>query len=358
MSRSIRRVVVPILALLAAGASSLAVVACGDDEQEARDAIDGAFTEPIESGNMSLELDFDVEGSEQLAEPVRVALTGPFQSNGPDKLPSFDFDVALSGAGTEAVPPVGLISTGDNVFIDLQGTAYELGEDIVAQQNQQLAQQSGEGQSLSALGIDPQEWVVDPTVEGDEEIAGVDTTHVTAAIDIPALVADLNEAVQQASELGGTPTAAPELTEEQQATLEESIQDPTFEVFTGKDDGKLRRLATALTFTVPEEEQAGAGGATGGTASFSLEFADVDAPQEIAAPPDPRPLADLAQQFGGLGGLLGTSPSLPGATPPAVPESGGAGADPQALEEYSQCIEQADPSDAAAIQECSQLVAP
>lgn len=358
MLPSLRTLLLTAIALLAAAGSSAVLAACGSSEEEARETIDSAFSEPIESANATINLDVEAEGSEELSEPVRIQVTGPFQNNGPDQIPSFDFDVSLTAPGAEAVPPFAIISTGDNVFVELQGTAYEVGEDVVAQQNQQLAAQSEESQSLAAFGIDPQSWVVEPAVEGDEDVAGVDSTHVSAAIDVPALIDDLNEAVAQAAELSGAPTTAAEIPEETQAQIEEAVEDPTFDVFAGNDDGKLRRLDTALTFTVPEEQQATSGGVTGGTVSFSMELADVDAPQEIAAPPNPRPLSDLATQLGGLGGLFG-APAVPGETGtlPTTPPSGGA-PDPQALEEFSQCIEQADPSDPAAVEECNQLIQP
>jgi hypothetical protein len=357
-----RTLLLTALTLLTAAGASLGMSACGSTEEDARETIDTAFSEPIESADVTVNVDVEAEGSEELSEPVRVQLTGPFQNNGPEQIPSFDFDVSLQAPGAEAVPPFGITSTGDNVFIELQGTAYELGEEIVAQQNQQLAQRSEESQDPAAFGIDPQDWVVEPTVEDDEEIAGVEATHVSAAVDIPALLDDLNEAIGQAAELSGAGAPAAELPEETQAQIEEAVENPTFDVFAGKDDGKLRRLDTALTFTIPEGEQVAAGGATGGTVSLSVELADVDGEQEIVAPPNPRPLSDLATQFGGLGGLFG-SPALPGATPELpggtgeVPPSGGA-PDPQALEEFSQCVNEADPSDPAALQRCNELIEP
>lgn len=364
MLLSLRTLLLTAVALLVAAA----LASCGSSEEEAREKIDSAFSEPIESANATVNLDIDGEGSEQFSEPVQIQVSGPYQNNGPDQIPSFDLDVALTAPGAEAVPPFGIISTGDNVFVELQGTAYEVGEDVVAQQNAQLAQQSEEAESPAAFGIDPQDWVVDPQVEGTEDVAGVESDHVSAAIDIPALLDDLNSAAAQAAELSGAPATATELDEETRAQIEEAVEDPTFEVFTGTDDGKLRRLDTTLAFNVPEEDQAAAGGLTNGSVSFSMELADVDAPQEIAAPPNPRPLSDLAAQFGGLGGLFG-APSLPGdtgtlpTTPPgsealpSAPPSGGA-PDAQALEEYTQCLQQADPTDPAAVQECNQLIEP
>jgi hypothetical protein len=303
MIRTQLRSTFPLLLALLATMLVGGVAACGDDDDEdAQAVIDRAFSEPIDSGDVSLSADLAFEGSEQLSEPFRVQVSGPFQSNGPEQIPSFDFDVALQGGGAE-VPPLGVISTGDNVFIEVQGTAYEVGEDVVAEQNRQLAQQPAEESGLGALGVDPREWIVDAQVEGDADVAGEPTTHVSAGVDVPALVGDLNAAAQQASEVGAGP--APELTEEQQAQIEEALEDPTFDVFAGEEDGRLRRLTTTLGFQVPETAQAGLGGATGGTLTFSMELANVDGDQEIEAPDDAQPLEDLAQQLGGLGGVLG-----------------------------------------------------
>jgi hypothetical protein len=312
-----RRPDITLMRLLALTAIVLTAVlaACGGVDEDAQEVIDRAFAEPIESADVSLSADLSFEGSEQLAEPIRVQVSGPFRSGGSEQIPSFDFDVALQGAGGQ-VPPIGLVSTGDNVFIEVQGVAYEVGEDVVAEQNRQLAKQSEDAPGLGALGVDPRDWIVDATVEDETDVAGEPTTHVSAAVDIPALVGDLNEAAQQATAIGAGP--APELTDEQVAQFEEAVEDPTFDLFASEEDGGLRRLATAVGFEVPQDSQAGLGGATGGTVSFSLEFANVDGDQQIAAPDDPQPLADLAQQLGGLGGILGEAPEG------AAPQGGGA----------------------------------
>ena len=306
-----RRHLTPLFALLAiAVASSLS--ACGGDDPDAQEVIDTAFSEPIESADVTLSADLAFEGSEELPEPIRAQVSGPFRSGGSEEIPSFDFDLALQGAGAE-LPPIGVISTGDNIFIELQGVPYEVGEDVVAEQNSQLSQESGQAPGLGTLGVDPRDWIVDAEAEEGTEVAGTPTTHVSASVDVPALVTDLNEAAQQATAVGAAP--APTLTEEEQAQLEEAVQDPTFDLFTGEDDGKVRRLVGALGFEVPEEGQDDLGGATSGTVSVSMELANVDGDQEIATPEDPQPLADLAQQLGGLGGILG-DPQAPGVQPP------------------------------------------
>lgn len=370
------------LALLAAAlialASVLALSACGgDDEETVQTTLDEAFTQPIGSADVALNVDLQLEGSEQFTEPIQVQLSGPFRSAEADQLPQFDWDLGLSGTGETQIPPIGLISTGDNFFVDVQGSAYEAGEDIVSQA---LAQQpEEEQQGLAALGIDPREWIVDGQDEGQEDVAGVTTNHVSGSVDVPRLLADLNEVAQSAeSPVAGQPT--PTLTEEQIAQVEEVVGDPTFDVFVGADDGILRRMTANMDFTVPEELQAQATGLTGGSLDLSIEFANVGGDQEITAPTDARPLSDLAEQFGGLvpggagqipglpapdGGGGGTAPSpdggqLPGGEQPGGGQAPGGASSPEAqqFQEYGECLQDADPQDQAALQECNELLAP
>jgi len=386
-----------LLLSLAALAAAIVLSACGGDDEDAQAVIDRALSEPIGSADVTVGLDFAAEGSAELSEPARAQLTGPYVSGTDDTLPSFDWDLSFTGGGAGLqVPPIGLISTGDNFFVEFQGQAYEVGEELVAQAIAQQQEQQGEGEGLAAFGIDPRDWVVDPQDEGAEDVAGVETTHVSSAIDLPGLLTDLNEVAQSA---GGTAPGAPAaaLTEEQIAQVEEVVEDPRFDVFVGTDDGILRRLTTAAGFTVPEEAQAQAGGTTGGSVTFSVEFADVGGEQEIVAPADPRPIDDLAQQLGGLlgGGALpgagsGSVPGLPspgagggqapGTAPPAGGQGPGAGGgqapgaggqtpgaggqappgspDPEAFQEYGECLQQADPQDQQALKQCNELLLP
>lgn len=342
------------LVLIAALLAALTIAACGEDE-DARQLIEEAFSQPIESADVTATADLRLEGAEELTEPVLVEVSGPFQTGGPDKLPSFDLDVALRAQDAE-VPPFGLISTGDNVFVEVAGTPYEVGERAIAAQNRALAGENEDATGLGALGVDPLSWIEEADVEGEEEVAGAPTTHVSARVNVGRVLADLNEAAQNAPELGAGP--APTLSEEELSQLEEAIEAPSFEVFVGEDDNTLRRLTTSLSFRLPEEDQADLGGVSGGTLAFTIEFANVGGDQQIEAPSDARPLTDLLQQLGGLGGVLGEQ----GAGPPAGPEgaggSGGLSPEAQAFQEYSRCLQQADPSDQQALAECDELLVP
>ena len=123
---------------------------------------------------------------------------------------------------------------------------------------------------------------------------------------------------------------------------------------------------------------AGGGALSSGSVSVSLEFADVGGDQEITAPEDPRPIADLLQQVAGLSGVLGEGgidlPGLPGggggggggvqpgAVPPPDSQPGGRGGgdapSAEAFRQYSDCLSQADVTDQAALAECNELLTP
>ncbi|HEV2075349.1 MAG TPA: hypothetical protein VGR10_03855 [Thermoleophilaceae bacterium] len=316
------RFALPLLMVLAALGTGL-LTACGEEE-DAQAIIEEAFRQPIESADVSLALDLELEGEEAPAEPIRVQVTGPYVSGGRERIPSLDLDVSLQGGGGQ-IPPFGLISTGDNVFVEVAGSAYEVGEQAVAEQNRLLEEQSGEEAGFAALGIEPREWIADAEVEGEEEVAGVTATHVSAGVDVPALLEDLGEAAERAQELGGEPV--PALTEEERAQLAEAIEDPRFDLFVD-DERRVRRLTAALSLRPPDDGSAPEG-FEGGVLSFEIELANLDEGQaeKIQPPPSPRPLSDLLQQLGGLGGDLEALP--PGAVPEgSVPGGGSSGSQP------------------------------
>ncbi len=380
-----RRPAALLLALTALLAVALLTSCGGSDEEDVQATLDRAFSEPIGSADMSLNVDLQLEGSEQFSEPIRLQVTGPYRSGTEDALPSFDWDVGVSGGGASIgqIPPVGLISTGDNAFVELQGQAYEVGEDVVSQALEQQQAQEGE-EGLAALGVDPREWIVDGQNDGDEEVAGVETTHVSGSVDVPRMLADINAAVQRTGDTAGQ--QAPALTEEQISQADQVVGDPRFDLFAGKDDGKIRRLTANVDFSVPPALSAQSGGPSGGTLSFSVEFANVGGDQEITVPENPRPLSDLAEQLSGLGGLLGEG-SVPGAdggsSAPTAPDSGGQGLAPdgagqlpapdgggapprdpggpaspdeERFRQYGECLQEADPQDQADLQKCNELL--
>lgn len=344
---------------------ALAPLACGGDDPN--ELIDQTFKggKKVSSGRVSVGVTIRAQGSPQLSQPVDVRLNGPFQSQGKGQLPKFAFDLNVNAAGRPVT--AGAISTGNAGFVQVQGTAYQISDQIFAafrqgyQQAQQRAQQEKGKSNTGLAGIDPKQWLRDAKVEDNEDVAGTDTQHVSSKLDVPKLLADVNSAVQKAR-AQGLPQAGQlpqSITPAQQKKVAEAIKGATFDFWTGADDKILRRLRIAVNFQVPEAERAQAQGVTGGQLAFSLEMAELNKPQQIAAPANAKPFNDLIQASRqlGLGGLLGGAggaSSGTGATGTAAPGSSG-GTSSAAAQAYLNCVQQAG-GDQAKAQRCAALI--
>jgi hypothetical protein len=343
----------PLRAVLALSALALLalVAGCGGgggSSQDAKDTIKKAFSHPIKSAVVNLQFSAKVNGVAQLQQPVQLKLSGPFQSNGKAKLPSLNWQASVSGGGQSFSG--GLISTGDNAFVSFQGTNYEVGKQQVAQINKQLGSQT-QGKTLKDFGIDPQNWVTNADTKGDENVNGVNTTHVQAGLDVGKMLTDLNKTINQAgTAVGGTATR--QLTPQQIDEVKKIVQNPKFDVYVGKDDDTLRRLNVNVDFAIPDNQKSQFNGATGGSISFSLDFSKVGEQQTISAPPNPKPISELQGSLGALGGAGSSGGSGSGGS------SAPSGKSPSAaqFQKYSKCIEKADPSNTAAIQKCAALL--
>jgi hypothetical protein len=357
----------PLAALLLVllGAIALALAACGGSDKDAKGLLKTAFSQPIQSADVSMDIQIKVDGVEQLKQPITVRLSGPYRSNGSKKLPSADFDLSFAGGGQTV--NAGLASTGENAFVSFQGTDYEVGEDTVAQVNRQIAQGSSQRgrRSLADLGINPLDWVKDATEDGDEDVAGVETTHVSAGLDLGRLLDDLNEVVDRAGRLG-TGATPQKLTDQQREQIEQVVKDPKFDVYVGKSDKKVRRLSADLDFDIPESARSRVGGAEGGSLAFSIEFANVGGQQRVNAPTRAKPIKELLDQLGGLsglGGVGGGTGSAPGGGGSSGSGSGGSSGgspnqtpDVKQFEKYSDCLRKANPNDVQALSKCAQLL--
>lgn len=343
----------PIVALVLALVAA-APLACGGGDSGGEDVtglLDRAFAQSIQSADVTLDAQLEIDGAAGLDAPIKVEASGPYVAGG-GGLPRLDFDLAVSAQDAGQTVSAGLLSTGERAFVKFGGEFYEQPQESVARANRQLREAGSEGggrSSLGDLGLEPADWVAESRDEGEEEVAGVQTRHVSAQLDVRALLSDLNGLAQRSQEgVGGvTPGTPRPLTDEQLDQAEEVVQDPRFDVYVGAEDDVVRRISANLQFAVPEEDRAEVGGIEGGSLRFSLELADVDGDQQVEAPESARPFADLAQQLQGLGGLG----ALGGSEQPA-PDGG----ESDAAELYAECIGQAQPDDAAAIERCAELL--
>jgi len=358
------RILRPILLCLLI-ASALVFAACGSSDGGGKEAsadtdvdtlLANTFSgknKKVESGKLNLSLKIDAKNTEGVSGPVSLTVSGPFQTEGKQKLPKFDIDFAFEGAGQSI--KAGLTSTGTKGFVNFQGTEYAVSDQVFQQfkagyeQAQKQSADKGNQQSLATLGIDPRRWLTDPKNEGEAKVGDTDTIKITGGVDINKLLDDVNTALDKARGLGvqGSDQLPEKLTDQQKQEAADAIKDLKVEIYTGKEDTTLRRMVVNTTVEAPDN---------GGTGTLSLDFqlVDLNEDQSIEAPSGAKPFDQLLGQLGGLGlggagGTGGSGSSGDGGG------SGGASADD--LKKYSDCVTEAG-SDTAKAQKCAELLSP
>lgn len=349
------------------------IAGCGGGDDASSDVdpqtvLDETFNndEKVTSGDLSLSIDGSAEGDQ--GGSFEASLSGPFQGDpdNPNAIPQLDWTGSISGEGAgQSVSFEGaVVITEDNAFVEYGGSAYEVGTETFAQFKElaesAAAQQTeaAEGQSFgelftqscetqleaqggdtAACDIDFQSWLGDLTNEGEEEIEGADTVHISGTLEVETMLQDLVElgtAVPQAT--GTVPT------EEQVQQVSDAITEASFDLYSGTDDDILRGIDLNFAVDPSQIPDAEAAGVDSVGAGFSMRLGGVNEEQTIEAPSDAQPLEDLLSQFGvdpsALGGLGALGGGLGGLGAGSVPPTGGGGggAAGGASDAYLQCI--------------------
>jgi hypothetical protein len=344
--------------------ASVALAACGGSMDNATTLLHQTFTgnHQITSGTLGFNLTVVPSGSSTLKGPISLSLSGPFQSLGKGRLPRSAFNISLGAMGGGA--SVTIISTGSSGYVTFQGQSYKLPaatfkrlESSFSQLGASPGSSSGSG-VLGRLGIQPQHWLVNPKVVGDEAVGGVDTTHIRSAINVSALLADLNTFLVRASSLGvsGASSFPHGISSASRSRIAGEIQNPTFDVWTGKSDKTLRRLQVHLTLPVSGQTSALLGGLRSAGIGLTMQYANLNQPQAIIAPTSLQPYSvfqtKLHALLQGLETGVGNATAGGGATSGGGSTGNGAGANYQS---YTQCVQSAG-SDLAKMQQCAPLL--
>jgi hypothetical protein len=315
------------VALLLAIFCGCLLSACGGSSGGAQTLLDETFAgrRQIESGNVKLSFALGASGSSGSTKPLAVTLSGPFQSEGAGKLPRFALQLQLSAAGHEL--QAGATATGSALFVQLAGTwfstpasTYKTIEESYAKATRN-ASSAKVGSTFSALGIDPARWLSDPSEVGNTTVGGEPTVHLTAAVDIPAFLADVSKLSQAGGALGlgavpggGGGSLSPSVIGE----LAKSIKSAQVNVYTGRSDHLLRRLEVTATVAGTPQTQALLGALSSATLTIQLELSDLNKAQSIAAPSNVEPpsqlLPALQQLVGVLEGTAGSGSALSSGT--------------------------------------------
>ena len=361
MTRSLQALLLLLLASLA-----LAVAACGGDDEASSDTdVDTLLADTfkgnkkVESGKLKLALNIDAKGAEGVDGPITLQVSGPFQSEGKQKLPKFKIDFAFEGAGQSI--KAGLTSTGTKGFVNFQGNDYVVSDQVFKQfkagyeQAQKQGSSGKQNQSLSSLGLDPRQWLTNPKNEGDAKVGDDDTIKISGGVDVNKLLDDANQALKKTRELGvqGAQQLPSQLTAEQRKQVTDAIKNPKVEIYTGKEDKILRRMVISLGIVAPE------GSGTSGSADikFDLSISDLNKDQEVSEPSGAKPFDQLLSQLGGLGlgGLGGAGGTGGSGSGSGSSGSGSSGSNNANLEKYSKCVSDAG-NDVAKARKCAELL--
>jgi hypothetical protein len=380
-NRSPRRIGVLAAALVA---MAIVVAACGSSSSsgsgsggsgDAKTLLKQTFSQPhkVTSGDLNFSLTLSPGGSTTLKGPLTLSFGGPFQSQGTGKLPQSNFNISFNGFGKSG--SLGIVSTGTNGFITLKGVSYRLPAATFKQLESSFSQFGGTTGSsssgvLGSLGVDPLNWLTNPSVVGTEQVGGAQTTHIRAGINVGSLLLDLNTILQKASTLtgaaGASASALKAISAASRQRIASEIKNPKFDVWTGNSDKTIRKLAISLTLPVSGQVSTALGGLSSAGIALQVSYANLNQPQTITAPTNVHPFTEFATKIqalvqtiqstvaGGLGGLGSTgssSSAAPGST--GAPSTGAASG--QNVQAYSQCIRAA-AGDVTKMQKCSTLL--
>jgi hypothetical protein len=334
-----------LIALLAMGL----IAGCGGGGGDAADSstdvnqlLDETFSggKDIKSGRLDVALD----ASSEDAGALKVKVAGPFRTKGEGKVPEVDIDASFSGGGQSI--EAGVTSTGDRGFVSLGGTDYEVSGPVWRQFTAAYEQagSKNQGQSLASLGIDPRKWLTDAKNAGEARVGDTDTIKITGGVDVPKLLEDLNTALGKIRSLGGAGAGGlpDQLTDAQKQQAADAVKDLSVEIYTGAEDKILRRMVVAMTVAAESGQQPA-------DIRFDLQLLDLNEDQDIQAPENAKPFAQLASKLGGLGlGGLGLG---------GGPGQGRGGATEENLQKYSDCVQDAG-GDAGKIRKCADLLTP
>ncbi len=383
----IRLLSIAALALLSAGL----IAACGSSggSEDPQQVIDQTFSgdHTVKSGNLDLAVKASAQGSQSGS--FSASLSGPFQGGASNTFPQFDLTGKLdaSGAGQNINFSGGLISTGDAAYVSYNGTDYSVPATIFDQFKQsylkgqksqsqsqtaglspseaftqgcsQSLEQQGSSKSTaqSACTIDFKGLLTNLSNDGDADVEGTTTTHISGDIDVQAAANDFAKLIKATPQGQQLPQSA---IDQITSKATDAVDTASFDLYSGNDDHTLRKLDFTLKISPP------AGSTSSGVSSVSLNFSltlsHLGETQTIKAPTNAKPLSDLSSQLGGLGALGGLGGASGGTTSPTLPggSSGGgtgSGSQPSAAQSqaYLKCLQQAG-SSSAAIQACASKI--
>lgn len=262
------------VAMLLIGGCGLLLSGCGLLDSPAERALNQTGEALAEVRSGTLDLTLTIGGQDEPGSDTGFALRGPFALDGGGPLPVLDMEYTRIVGSRDAT--VTLRSTGDQAFVEVDGTTYKLGE-------QEVATLRREGGEPVLAGLDLGAWVVDPQLQ-----QGDSGTTVAGAVDLVALLGDL---FGLAGGLGGEGLTAPSGAEAER--LAGAVTASSIEV-AAREDGQLERLDAVVDLGSTQAlGEAGFPDLRGARLTLSMALSGAGESVEVDAPDDARPFTEL-----------------------------------------------------------------
>ncbi len=363
---SLGRLKVSLLTPALLTAAALALSGCGGSSTgagsgaSARTLLKETFTgsHNIDSGQLAASITVDPTGSKILTEPVSLSFGGPFQSRGKNQLPESDFNIAVGFQGHTG--QLGILSTGTEGFVTLEGTAYKLPAASFKQLESGVSAVGGGSSSsssvLSGLGIHPQQWLIDPEVVGTAQVGGTQTDHIHGKLAVKPLLSDLSKLLAKASTLSSSTSALKSISPAEQQKIAGEVNNASFDLWTGTKDHTVRKLTVTATLPVSGATSTELGGLTSAKLSFGLTYSGIGQAQTITAPTRSEPYSQFESRLRTIvleieELVVDVSSSAGASTSTTSSGAGSSGGDSA----YSQCVSAAGNS-VAKLQKCAALL--
>lgn len=366
--------ILSVFIALVALTSVLAACGGGGSSDDPQSLVDEATLQGIDSGEMSLAVDIDVEGEK--GGQAKVELSGPFQSESDADLPELDLAFSSEGSigGKDLNREGGITLLGNKAYVAYEGVEYEVDSTTFNFVKSSLKQQGGDqGQSSeiaacqeAASDLELADFVEGLKDEGSADVGGTSTTKISGDLDGPAAIEAVSDLVddpacsEQLEAAGPLPSAA-EL-EKAKSTVQDSVKSAHVDLYVG-DDNIVRRISAQVTIEPPKDSEPGAKRVD---LDLDLTLTGVNEEQTISAPSKAKPLSALfiklginpiellgaLQNGGGVGGLGGL---LEGLDSTGGNSGGGSGGNSSGgKQSYYECLGEADTS--VDIQSCTGLL--
>jgi hypothetical protein len=232
---------------------------------------------------------------------LKLELSGAFERGAANDVPdvAVDFELAADGERAEG----GFVSLGDEAFFTRGDTGWRVPDEAWTPLVEAVASGAGTQPQNIAFPFDPQAWIRDVESQGAETLDGVETTHISASVDVKRVFEDVAGIARQ--------TGAPLPSAREAARTVERAE---FEIWVGNEDRVLRRLSADIAFATPSARR-GRNDSARSRLSFDLNLTGVNQPQDIEAPANVRQgmpggeLGEFAQ--GMVTGLTGSGAAEP-----------------------------------------------